>query len=128
MPARSGKAQSCSSITTPCSAPSAGVISSSDSTTGWSLPSRSPFAIRKTRLYPIWPAAPVTATRTGFFMSVKLALGCDLVGGHRQEDRAGLGQLGDARRGAGGHAAAVGMRVAQEAAEPAIDVVALHAH
>ena len=33
--------------------------------TGWSLPSISPEAMRKTMAYPIWPAAPVTATRTG---------------------------------------------------------------
>ena len=46
MPARSGKAQSSSSMTTPCSAPMAGSISSRRSTTGWSGPSIWPDAIR----------------------------------------------------------------------------------
>ena len=47
---RSGNAQSVSSITTPPSAGSAGVISSSCRITGWSGPSRSPLAMRKRRL------------------------------------------------------------------------------
>lgn len=46
----SGKAQSSSSITTPSSALSAGVISSSRSSTGCSGPSSSPAAIRNSRL------------------------------------------------------------------------------
>jgi hypothetical protein len=36
--------------------------------TGWSLPSISPEAMRNSKAYPIWPAAPVTATRTGFLL------------------------------------------------------------
>ena len=50
MPARSGNAQSSSSITTPFSAGSACVISRSCRITGWSLPSMSPAAIRNSRL------------------------------------------------------------------------------
>ena len=50
MPARVGNAQSSSSMTTPSSALSAGVISSSRSSTGVSLPSRSPLAMRNSRL------------------------------------------------------------------------------
>ena len=49
-PASVGNAQSSSSMTTPSSALRAGVISSSCSWTGVSLPSRSPLAIRKSRL------------------------------------------------------------------------------
>ena len=49
-PARSGKAQSSSSIATPSRAPMAGGISRSWRTTGWSGPSMAPLAIRKTRL------------------------------------------------------------------------------
>ncbi len=49
-PASSGKAQSSSSMTTPCSAPRAGVISSSCRMTGWSGPSISPLAMRNSRL------------------------------------------------------------------------------
>ena len=47
MPARVGNAQSSSSMTTPLSASSAGVISSSCKITGWSFPSICPEAIRK---------------------------------------------------------------------------------
>jgi hypothetical protein len=50
VPASNGKAQSSSSITTPSSAPSAGVISSSWRITGWSGPSIDPLAMRKRRL------------------------------------------------------------------------------
>ena len=46
---RVGNAQSFSSITTPCSAPSAGVISSRCRLTGWSGPSIWPEATRKAR-------------------------------------------------------------------------------
>ena len=45
-----GKAQSSSSITTPSRAGSAGVISSSRSSTGWSGPSIAPLAMRNSRL------------------------------------------------------------------------------
>ena len=65
MPARSGNAQSSSSIATPPRAGRAGVISSIWRITGWSGPSIEPEAIRNRREYPICPAAPVTATRTG---------------------------------------------------------------
>src|ERR1700741_819900 len=69
MPWSRGKAQSSSSIITPLSAFCAfsSGISSICSTTGWSLPSISPLAMRNKSEYPIWPAAPVTATRTGGF-------------------------------------------------------------
>jgi hypothetical protein len=69
-PARVRNAQSCSSITTPSSAFSAGVTSSRRSCTGVSGPSIAPEAIRNSRLYPIWPAAPVTATLTGVWLTV----------------------------------------------------------
>ena len=49
MPASSGKAQSSSSIATPCSAPTACGISSSRSSTGWSGPSIWPLAMRNRR-------------------------------------------------------------------------------
>ena len=49
MSARRGKAQSCSSMTTPSSAFMAGSISSSRSTTGWSGPSSCPEAMRNRR-------------------------------------------------------------------------------
>jgi len=65
---RSGNAQSSSSIRTPSSDFSAGVISSSWRTIGVSGPSIEPEAMRNNKLYPIWPAAPVTATRTGVVM------------------------------------------------------------
>jgi len=38
------------------------------------LPSISPLAMRKSRLYPIWPAAPVTATRMGLLDMERLSL------------------------------------------------------
>jgi hypothetical protein len=50
MSVSSGKAQSSSSMATPSSAPMAGGISSICRMIGWSGPSRSPLAIRKTRL------------------------------------------------------------------------------
>jgi len=71
----SGKAQSSSSIATPSSAPRAGVISNMFNATGWSGPSMAPDAIRKSNEYPICPAAPVTATRTGALVdTVRLLL------------------------------------------------------
>jgi hypothetical protein len=69
----SGKAQSVSSIAVPSAAPSAGVISSRRSATGVSGPSIAPLAMRNRMAYPIWPAAPVTATLTGLLLiSVQL--------------------------------------------------------
>ena len=65
IPARSGKAQSSSSMATPSSDFMAGSISSILRTTGWSGPSIWPEAIRNSSAYPIWPAAPVTVTWTG---------------------------------------------------------------
>src|SRR6266550_1451306 len=60
-----GNAQSCNSMTTPSSAPSAFGISMSDNATGCSGPNMAPEAILKTSEYPICPAAPVTATLMG---------------------------------------------------------------
>jgi hypothetical protein len=68
MPASSGNAQSDSSMATPPRAGSAGVISRRRSTMGRSRPS-APLASRKTRLYPIWPAAPVTVIWIGSGMA-----------------------------------------------------------
>src|SRR4029078_11819396 len=65
MPSSVSNAQSSSSIATPFSAPSAGVISSSCRTTGWSGPKSWPDAMGKASWEPICPAAPVMATRTG---------------------------------------------------------------
>lgn len=62
-------AQSSISMTTAASLGMAGSISFRCSTTGWSLPSSSPRAIRKIKLYAIWPAAPVTSTVTGSLRS-----------------------------------------------------------
>ncbi len=50
----------------------AGSISSRRSTIGWSGPRSWPEAMRWTRAYPIWPAAPVTVTWRGDFVEVAM--------------------------------------------------------
>ena len=67
MPLSNGKAQSSSSITTP---PRAAIAFSSGISmrckmTGCSGPNIAPEAMRNRSEYPIWPAAPVIATRRG---------------------------------------------------------------
>src|SRR5262249_24682732 len=59
-----------------CKAGKAGVISRSWRATGWSGPNTLPEAIRKIRAYPIWPPAPVTATRIGAVMEKLPCAGC----------------------------------------------------
>src|SRR5690606_30096219 len=54
---------------TPSRARIAGGISRRRSSTGWSLPSMPPAAMRNRTGYPIGPAAVVTASRTGCFNS-----------------------------------------------------------
>ena len=60
---RSGNAQSTSSMAVPSAALSASGISSMRRSIASSGPSICPDAIRNRIAYPIWPAAPVTATR-----------------------------------------------------------------
>src|SRR6188474_3501509 len=67
-PCSVSNAQSSSSMATPFNAPSAGVISSSCRMIGWSAPNNCPDAMRNASWYPIWPAAPVIATRTGVLL------------------------------------------------------------
>lgn len=66
-----GEAVSINSISTPFKTSIIGGISNSTNSMGWSGPRSLPWAIIKTREYPIFPAAPVTVTLTGFFYPVK---------------------------------------------------------
>jgi hypothetical protein len=67
-----GKAQSSSSITTPFRAGNACSSSSRFRSTSVSGPNIWPEAILNNNAYPIWPAAPVTATRTRFMFTFQL--------------------------------------------------------
>src|SRR5262245_59549393 len=86
----SGKAQSSSSIAVPSAALTASGISSSDRATGVSGPSSCPDAIRNSSAYPIWPAAPVTVTRTGELAISGIHLLDDRVGELRGADGGGV--------------------------------------
>ena len=93
MPASSGNAQSSSSIAVPSADFNAGVISSRLSRTGVSGPSMAPEAMRNSRAYPIWPAAPVTVTVTGALLICDLLLENEC---HRAADPTAADVLGRA--------------------------------